>query len=92
MAKTEYETYKEHFANIKNLCIEAFKEGITTDIEYFIENGIPDEFMQKCKLAKLYGGGKKGQNIFWNWHENKKYPECTVDNFLEFMRVYGGKA
>ena len=89
MAKTEYEQYTEYFDKIKELCIDAYKSNTITNVEFFVENGIPEEFLKKCKLAKLYGGGKGNQNIFWNWHSNMKYPECTVDNFMEFIRVYG---
>lgn len=90
MAKTRFQQYTEYFDLIKELCIDAFKNGETTNVAYFIENGIPEEFMAKCKKANLYGGGKGKQNIFWNWHENKKFPERTVDKFMDFIRVYGG--
>lgn len=82
---TKFEVCKEQFNKIRELCIEAYKDGIITDEDFFIRNGIPQWFMRECKVSHLYGGGKKNQNIFWNWHQNKKYPTKTIDNFLEYL-------
>ena len=72
--KSKYELYNEYFNKIRELCIEAYKWDVITDEKFFIENGIPEEFMAKCKKNHLYGGGKNNSNIFWNWHKNYKYP------------------
>lgn len=91
MANAKYEEYNEYFNKIRELCIEAYKMDEVSNEAYFIKHGIPEEFMKKIKKAHLYGGGKGKQNLYFNWHKNQKYPEATIDNFLDFIRVYGGE-
>lgn len=86
-----YEKYCEYFGKIARLCIEAYKCDEVTTEKYFIDNGIPEDFMKRCKKAHLYGGGKNGANIFFNWHKNRKYPKNTVDNFLDYIQKKEGK-
>lgn len=83
--KTKYELYSSYFDRIKKLCIQAYKCNIITTTNYFVEKGIPQDFMDKCWKSHLCGGGK-GQNIMWNWSQNLKYPNSTVDNFLAFVK------
>ena len=83
--ESKFKTYGKYFADIKQLCIDAFHDGIITDEKFFIDSGIPSDFLKECKKAHLYGGGKNGQNIYWNWHTNKLYPKSTIDNFLDFL-------
>ena len=83
--KGHFELYCSYFWKIKNLCIQAYKCDEITDEKFFIKNGIPEEFMAKCKKNHLYGGGKNNSNIYWNWHKNRKYPGNTIDNFLDFV-------
>ena len=78
-------------SKIKQLCIDAYKDDVITDEKYFIDHGIPEWFMKEIKKAHLFAGGKGHQNLYWNWTKNKKFPKATVYNFLEFIRVYGGK-
>ena len=47
MAKTEYEQYTEYFDKIKELCIDAYKSNTITNVEFFVENGIPEEYDTK---------------------------------------------
>lgn len=91
MANAKYEEYNGYFNKIRELCIEAYKLSVVADEKWFIDHGIPEAFMKKCKKSHLYGGGKGKQPIYWNWHQNQKYKEATVDNFLDFIRVYGGE-
>ena len=83
----KFDICNQHFNKVRELCIDAYKDGIITDEAFFIRNGIPEWFMKEAKKAHLYGGGKKGQNIFWNWHQNKKYPNSTIDNFLDYLKA-----
>lgn len=84
--KSRYELYSEYFDKIKELCIEAYKLDLIADEAYFIDLGIPKDFMAQCKKAHLYGGGKGKRNLYWNWHTNKKFPNDTIDNFLDFIK------
>lgn len=84
--KSEYELYNEYFNKIRELCIEAYKWDVIADEQYFIKHGIPKDFMNQCKKAHLYGGGKGKCNLYWNWHTNKKFPNSTIDNFLDFIK------
>lgn len=86
---TRFEEYNGYFNKIRQLCIDAYKSDIITDEKYFIDNGIPEDFLMKCKKGHLIAGGKGKQNLFVNWHQNKKYPQATVDNFLEYLRTKG---
>ena len=86
---TRYEEYNGYFNKIRELCIEAYKCDVIADEKYFLNHGIPAEFMTKCKKGHLFGGGKGKQPIYWNWHKNLKYPKATIDAFLDFIRVYG---
>lgn len=92
--KSKYEQYCEYFNKIKELCIEAYKWDVVSDEDYFIKHGIPKDFMAQCKKAHLCGGGKGKKNLYFNWHTNKKFPNDTIDNFLDFIKekeIKGGK-
>ena len=91
MANAKYEEYNGYFNKIRELCIEAYKMDVVADEKWFIDHGIPEAFMKKCKKSHLVAGGKGKQPLYWNWHKNLKYKEATVDNFLDFIRVYGGE-
>lgn len=91
MANTKYEEYNGYFNKIRELCVEAYKLNVVADEKWFINHGIPETFMKKIKKAHLYGGGRGKQNLYWNWTTNLKYPEATISNFLDFIRVYGGE-
>lgn len=91
MANARYEEYNNYFNKIRELCVEAYKLDVVANEQFFISHGIPEAFMKKIKKAHLYGGGRGKQNLYWNWHENKKYKEATIDAFLDFIRVYGGQ-
>lgn len=86
---TRFEEYNEYFNKIRQLCIDAYKSDIITDEKYFIDHGIPSDFMAKCKKSHLCAGGKGKANLYWNWHQNMKYKEATIDNFLEYLRTKG---
>lgn len=83
---TKWDKYNYYFNLIKKLCIEASKKGIVTTFTYFTDNGVPEDFIENCKKAKLVGGGRNGQNVFWNWNTNKMFPGCTIEKFMEGVR------
>lgn len=83
---TKWDKYNYYFSLIKKLCIEASKKGIVTTFTYFTDNGVPEDFIENCKKAKLVGGGRNGQNVFWNWNTNKMFPGCTIEKFMEGVR------
>lgn len=83
---TKWDKYNSYFNLIKKLCIEASKKGIVTTFTYFTDNGVPEDFIENCKKAKLVGGGRNGQNVFWNWNTNKMFPGCTIEKFMEGVR------
>lgn len=90
MANAKYEEYNGYFNKIRELCIEAYKMDVVADEKWFIDHGIPEAFMKKIKKAHLVAGGKGKQPLYWNWTKNLKYPNSTISNFLDFIRVYGG--
>jgi hypothetical protein len=89
MANKKFEEYNEYFNKIRQLCVEAYKLDVVANEQFFISHGIPETFMKKIKKAHLYGGGRGKTNLYWNWTKNLKYPEATISNFLDFIRVYG---
>lgn len=85
--KLRYEYCYDMFKRIKALCVVATENRERTTVKYFIDNGIPADFMKMCVSSKLCAGGKNGQNLFWNWSQNKIHPSITVDNFLKSLRL-----
>lgn len=85
---SKYEKYSAYFDLAKKLCIQAYKCNKITTIAYFVENGIPQEFMNKIWEIHLIGGGKNGSNIMWNWDRNYKYPNITITNFLRDLKEH----
>lgn len=83
---SKYDEYNGYFTQIKQLCIDAYKDDVITDEKYFIDHGIPEWFMKEIKKAHLFSGGKGHQNLYWNWTKNKKFPKATVSNFLDFIK------